>query len=54
MERTDTELTLEELLPKLEREHDAEADLEVRDRIWRLISSAEEYLLARHDQRRTQ
>jgi hypothetical protein len=52
MERTPTELTLEELLPQLEAEHDLEtANMHVRDAIWNLIDAAEAYMLARHDQR---
>ncbi|HKI38283.1 MAG TPA: hypothetical protein VKA46_40920 [Gemmataceae bacterium] len=45
MERTPTELTLEDLLPRLEKEHAAEENDDVRDAIVQLINSVEEYLL---------
>lgn len=34
MERTGNELDVEELLPKLETERDAEPDEDIRDDIW--------------------
>jgi hypothetical protein len=51
MERTPTELALEDLLPRLEAEHDAEPDEDVRDAIWTLITAAEDYLLERRTRR---
>src|SRR5262249_5401637 len=43
---------LEELLPTLEAEHDAAADEDVRDALWKLLSAAEEYLLLLDEKKR--
>jgi hypothetical protein len=45
------ERSLEELLPTLEAEHDAEADEDVRDALWKLLCAVEEYLLMRDEKR---
>lgn len=47
MERSQREHLLEEIIPDLEAEHDAEPDNRVREAIWKLISATEEYLLER-------
>jgi hypothetical protein len=52
MERTQTEVTLDEMIPRLEAEHDAELDDEARDLIWALINRIEEYLLMRDEKRK--
>jgi hypothetical protein len=43
---------LDQLLPRLEAEHQAEADQETRAIIWALIDSVETYLLAMDEKER--